>query len=178
MDFTILPIIFIIGFLTKFADLISDDGLKVIKPLDYITGILYGVLIAYVIYAYPLYTQLALAVTVAVIVMGKIDSMPHNLGIAALIVSIAYFGIPAIDITLLALFLLAGISDEIANDIADKKKKKGLREKIFEKRLILEVTVFAVSFITGQWMLFIGMLTFDIGYHGTTKIGEKLIKAR
>lgn len=176
MDFGILSLIFFVGILSRIADMISDDGLKVRKPLDHITGIVYGSLIAYVIVFYPAIAPLGIAVVTAVIIMGKIDSAPHNLAIASMILLLAYWGLPEVNLMIAAVFLIAGISDEIGNDLADNGRIKGIKAKVLGKRYILEASAISISLATGEWMFFAALLSFDVGHVLTEKIVMKIRK--
>lgn len=170
--------VFFIGILTKLADLIADDGIEMRRIFSYSIGIIYGILIAYVLVTHPLLAPMALAAVLAVLMTKKIDRKPHNLGIASMFLFLGIWGLPKIDIFLAAVFLAAGIIDEIGNDMYDRGKIKGALRKIFEYRLVFELAAFSVSFATGEWMMFFGMLSFDIGYLLTKKIGMKFVKLK
>ena len=71
---------------------------------------------------------------------------------------------------LLALFLLAAMIDEKGNDLADAKKIKGALASFLRYRLLLEVTVLAVTVYTGVWEMFFGVFLFDVGYIFTDKL--------
>lgn len=173
--YEILPVIFLIGILTKFVDLVVDDGFKTKKPIAYVLGAVYGILIAYVISNYPLLSPLGLAVVFAVMLAGKIDKKPHITGVVLMVIFLGLWGFAETDLVLLSLFLFAGVMDEIANDLVDKKKIKGKPAKVLEKRVILEITTFFVSFATGYWIIFLGMLSYDAGYLLTERTGRKFI---
>jgi hypothetical protein len=173
MDFIILIYVFAIGVLTKFADLIADDGIEVRRVFSYAIGAVYGILIAYILVTHPFLAPMSLAAVLAVLMTKKIDRRPHNIGIAAMFLFLAIWGLPRIDIFLAAIFLAAGVADEIGNDMADSGKIKGHMKKIFEYRLVFEATAFCVSLATGEWIMFLGMLSFDTGYIMTNKIGAR-----
>jgi hypothetical protein len=175
MDYLIFPAILIIGILTKFADLMADENLRVNKFWGYVFGLAYGILIAFVVITSPILATIGFAVVIATIVTKKIDHPFHYTGIATLLFLLSAFGFPKVDFILLILFLLAGMVDEIGNNLADKGKFKGFLSFFFKQHLTLEVVVFGVSAYTGFWILFFGILSFDIGYNLTEKLGSRFI---
>ncbi|MBN2101556.1 MAG: hypothetical protein JW716_01650 [Candidatus Aenigmarchaeota archaeon] len=160
----------LIGFLAKFTDLIVDDGLNINKYIGYSGSVVYGFLLAFLMYSYPALTPLCLAVSISVIMTGKIDAPTHSLAIASMIFFIAFFGLPQVNFLFLVTFLVAGTIDEIGNDYIDKRKKKRYAKIFFQNRLTLEFTVFIISLITGEWILWISMASFDVAYILTGKI--------
>lgn len=173
--YEVLVLTFVIGFLTKFVDLIVDNGLKIHNFITYVSAVIYGVLAAYVVVNYPLLAPIGLAVVIGVVVTRKIDSKPHISGIITFVLLLLFWGFSGTDLVLLGIFLLVGIEDEIVSDLADKGKIKGRLARIFEKRIILEVTTFSVSLITGYWIMFLGIFTYDLGYLITKRIGSGLL---
>jgi len=161
---------FIIGFMAKFTDLIVDDGLNINKYIGYSGSVVYGFLLAFLMYSYPALTPLCLAVSISVIMTGKIDAPTHSLAIASMMFFIAFFGLPEVNYLLLIVFIAGGLADEMGNDYTDKKKKNKFMRLFFQNRLSLEVTVFMISLITGEWILWISMASFDIAYIITGKI--------
>jgi hypothetical protein len=171
---TILLAAFAAGFLTKFTDLIVDKDIKADKRLAYITGPLYGLAIAYVMTTEPALAPLGVALTLAVIITRKIDRLPHTLGIAALAAGLVAMGFRGADVFQVAAFLLAGIGDEIGNSLADKGKIKGVPARLLKSRLMfIEPAAFIVSTLTGQWIIFAGIVCFDAAYQLTTRLAGK-----
>ena len=164
--------IFSVGILAKLTDLIVDEGLD-LKRFGYFLGIVYGILIGYVLISNPILASLGLAITISVIVTRKIDHLQHALGIASMLVILGIFGMPSLDPILLVIFLIGGIVDEIMSDLADRNKLKGFLKTFFSYRLTLELLTFLVSLITGLWILFMGMILFDAGYILTERIGRR-----
>lgn len=163
---------FSIGVLTKFVDMVVDDGLNVQKPITYTASVAYGILIAYVVANYPLLAPLGLAVVVAVLLAKKIDSKPHIVGVVSMGLFLLLLGLPRIDLILFAIFVFAGGLDEVLSDMSDTGKIKGVLAKVFEKRIILEIVTFLVSFATGYWLIFLAMLSYDTGYFLVKKSGR------
>ena len=111
-----------------------------------------------------------MAVAIAVTLTKKLDELTHAIGIGSLLLFISVFGFPAVDVTLLAVLLLAGIIDEVGNDITDRKNARRAFKMFFENRLSLEVAAFLVSAVTGEWIIWISMASFDIGYNATSRL--------
>ncbi len=59
------------------------------------------------------------------------------------------------------------------SDPADRGRIKGILSKVLEKRVVLEIVTFLVSFATGYWIIFLGMLSYDVGYHLTGRTGKR-----
>jgi hypothetical protein len=173
MELIVIFYVFLTGMLTKFADIIADDGLEIKWVFSYATGIVYGILIAYIISTHPLLAPMAMAAVLAVLLTKKIDMRPHNIGIASMFFFLALWGFPSINISMMAAFLIAGVIDELGNDRADQGKLKGSAKKIFEHRLIFDITAFFVSYLTGEWIIFFSSLSFEAGYETTEMIGKK-----
>ena len=162
--YLIIASIFLVGLLTKLADLIADDGLKVRGAFSYVIGAAYGALGAYILISDAYLAPVVIATIIAVVATKKIDKKPHSVAIASMLLFLAIWGFPAVNLLLMAIFLAAGVIDEIGNDMADGKRINGRLKKIFDYRLISDVTAFLVSLITGQWIIFLGMLAFTLGY--------------
>jgi hypothetical protein len=170
-----LLLVFAAGVLTRVADMAADDGLMLNRCLGFITGILYGFLAAFVITQYPLLGELGVAVMVAVLFTSKIDHPVHAAGAATMLLFISIYGIGPLDLALLAVFILGGIADELGNHFSDKGKLKGALGRFFGLRLTMEAVAFAVSFYTGNWILFFAMLAYDAGF---TYIFPDAVKAK
>jgi hypothetical protein len=177
MDFIILIPVFVTGVLTKLADLIADDNLEIRKAFSYLIGIVYGVAIAYIISTHPLLAPIGLAAVLAVLLTKKIDRKPHNIGIASMFLFLGIWGFPKIDIVMISIFLASGLIDEIGNDRVDEGRMRGIPRRIFEYRLVFEITAFLVSLLTGEWVIFLGMLSFDAGYLLTKRTGQRFADA-
>ncbi len=162
----------LIGIFTKLTDAIVDDGLKLIKNIEYVFGVIYGSLIAYLIINYPVITPLLLGTIIAVILTKKIDHKAHFLGILIVAVSLFFIDLK-FNYFLLIIFLVAALLDEVLNDYFDKRKIKNTISKIFKYRILLETTALLVSIILNQWILFFAILSFDIGYISTSYLTQK-----
>jgi hypothetical protein len=162
----------ITGFLTKFTDMITDDGLKTIKHLELLTGLSYGVLIAWLTTNFPVIAPVVFATLIAIIFTKKVDSLSHCLGLGSMFFLFALWGIPKINFIYLIVFLIAAISDEILSNFSDSKKFKKPFKKIFELRPTLEIVTFVFSLLTNQWSIWLTILLFDIGYVLTNNLFE------
>lgn len=166
---------FLTGFLTKFTDFIVDSKLKTIKYLEFFTGFIYGFLIAWVIVNYPVIAPLWFGTVLAMIFTKKIDCLAHYFGIGTMLLFLVVWGIPAVNTIYLLIFSIAALLDEIGNDLIYKRKVKGILKIFFDLRLTLELTTFIVSSITGLWILWLALLSFDLGYILTNKIFKRYL---
>ena len=166
--------VFIVGLLTKLADVMTEDGLKPKWFLSYPVGVLYGILGTYILLADAILAPIVLATVAAVLITRKIDSKPHSFAIATMFLLLAVWGFPSVNLALLAIFFAVEVIGEIGNDLADKEKMDGWVKRFFSLRLLSDATAFLVSLLTGQWIIFIGMICFTIGY-GIIEVSEKRI---
>jgi len=157
-------IVFLTGFIIKFADMIADDGLKAGNALTYFFGSFYGFLLAFIISANPMWAELGIAVILGVLLTGKIDHPVHYSGLGSFMFFTAVFGLNPVNLIVLLVFIGGASVDEIGNNLVDRKRIKGILGKFFECRLTMDVVAFAVSLLTGYWAIFFGMLAFDAGY--------------
>ena len=174
----ILIEVFVIGLLNRLADMHADEGLRMGKVTAYLLGATYGFLIAHLIVAYPVLAEAAIAVMVSVIVTGKINHTVHYAGVGVMLLSLAFYGIPPLIIPLLAAFLVAGIIDEMGNDLFDGKRgKKGVWGVFFERRMTMEVVALAVTLLTGNWVFIASVICYEIGYSYifTKRLKRKLL---
>ena len=159
----VLPLVFFIGVVNRIADMIADDGLKLNRYLGYSLGITYGIIIAYVLTHYAVLAPLGLAIILSVMFTGKIDHKVHYFGIGTFILFMALWGIGAVDPVLIAVFVAAGLLDEIGNDHADRNGK-GLFSRFFMLRLTMEMFALLVSAYTGQWIILVSIFFYDLGF--------------
>ncbi len=164
-------LVFAAGFLTKLSDHFADDT-KRKTCLGHITGIIYGILIAWIIAGYPALAPLGIAVILSVVFTKKIDHPIHFLGMGLFILTIGFLGLPPVDMAALLFFLAGGLIDEKGNDLYDKGEIGGIAGRFFEYRITMEVFTLAYSAVTGLWIVFISMLIFDIGYELSGKLAK------
>ncbi|MEM5871980.1 MAG: hypothetical protein QW051_03850 [Candidatus Aenigmatarchaeota archaeon] len=185
MNLLFLFFIFITGFLTKSGDIIGDkkkDG-KRQKFFSYVLGFLYGIFIAYIIYLLPILSPLAFGVIIAILITKKIDNSTHVIALASFILFLIYFGFPQTNFSLILIFLMAALIDEIGNDLVDKGKLKFKNMKtflniFFSYRCTLEITSFFISMFLNEWAFFFSLLSFDLGYLSTERVLKKFINIK
>ena len=162
------------GIIIKIVDNIEDKHIKSMKTLSVPFGIVYGFLIAYVMVSSSLVANLWMAAVLGNLVAGKIDAAGHRFGLFFMFVILSIIGFPVFDIPMLLIFLAATYADELSSDLNDAKKiKNKLVSRILSYRPFLEVTAFAISLQTGEWLLFLSIFVFDIGYCLTSKLAGK-----
>ena len=163
----LLALMFACGAFTKFADNLIDQAYKSRWPwLQYLTGLVYGLLAGYLITVSSEFATLIIAITIGVLVAGKIDSKAHQIGIATIFAIVALFGLPAISFFLVALFSGLGFFDELLNDFVDRLREKGkhlnkVLQNIVNARLSLEFGTIAVGIATGNWNYFLAVFSFE-----------------
>jgi len=155
---------FLIGVLTRIADMVSDDGLRMNRALAHAAGAAYGLLIAAMIHMFPVLAPLGLAILLSCIFTGKIDSTVHYAGLGAFVLSAALLGFVMPDPFLLAAFLAAGLADEIGNGLADRSRIRGPLASFFSLRLTMEAAALLASAYTGAWIYIASMLSYDLGF--------------
>jgi hypothetical protein len=163
----VLLLLFAAGFLVKLSDIFSDGKKKKKSPtyyLSHVSGILYGIISGYVIVNYPVLAPLGIAVMLSVLFTKKIDHPVHFLGIGSSVLVFSFLGLPRVELVPLVFFLCGGAADELGNDLANKKRIKGVVGKFFSYRLMLETFALVFSAITGIWPVFFSILLFDVGY--------------
>ena len=151
----VLPFVlaFVAGLLVKIVDWMEDDR-KTSAALKLPLAVAYGLMIGYLI-GTASFSAIFLAALVAQVFARKIDTLSHTVGFAVAVLSLFYFGFPALDLPLLAFFLVLAFLDE-ADFI-------GKLHPITEYRLILKAgALLLIPF--GRWDYFAGIMSFDIGY--------------
>jgi len=178
---TAFLLVFITGILNRIADMVADDGLKLSNNYSYPIGAVYGLLIAYTISIYPVLAPLAIAVLLSCVFTGKIDSEVHYLGIGTFLFFIYIFGLPPVQLLIFIGFLAAGILDETGNRFADEKRFRGALGWFFGLRLTMEVSAFLISLITGEWIFFLAIVFYDLGFtyiFAGRRFGRKILNKR
>ena len=163
---------FATGIVVKIVDEISDKKLK-IKNASALFGMFYGFLIAYVMIKSPVAADLWMAAVLANIAAGKIDATGHRFGVIFMLTALILMGFPRFNLYFVALFLAAAYFDEHLKNMSDARKIKNKAiAKAASYRIVLELTAFAVSIYTGQWIIFASILAFDIGYAIVNKLNR------
>jgi hypothetical protein len=164
----------IIGAGIKYMDAAFDDE-TVSKRLAIWVAPILGLITCYSMIINPVSATILMAIILGVLLTGKIDNRAHILCLAIIISILIYVGVEFLIIPLIML-VLAGMFDEIGNDIIDKKKEHikemmggGLLIKFFEQRWALKIAVLGfVFFGLFPWFFFISLLFFDYAYFAIT----------
>lgn len=154
------------GVLTKLVDIVEEHNPNLSENISLISGVIYGILIGYVISFSPELSGLWIAIVLSVLITRKIDSRGHYLGIISMIIFVLVFGWMGTNILYIIIFTPIGVLEELINDkFVDKGKIKNKRiSTFFTWRPLIEISVFIVSVMTGQWIIWLGILSYDIGY--------------
>ena len=166
MNWVVLILLsFLQGVIVKYVDQIEDLHLDKSKILRVVLGAFYGVIIFSVIYLFPFMAPLWLGTVLGLLLYGKIDALSHYVGVGVLFLLLIALGIPELSVILFILFTLVNFFEEFLNYILDSGKiKNKIVIKIVEVRPLLEITAFVVSLITGVWLIWIALLSFDVAY--------------
>ncbi len=165
MNSLLFLIAFATGLVVKYSDTYSDPHKNKITLKGILLGITYGSLLGYTVIKYPFIAPLWIGTILGVLFTGKIDAIPHYVGIGTFVVLVALFGSSSLNVALLIIFTLACILEEIVNDFFDKKKiKNKILSNIVKSRPILELTALAVGLVTGNIAIWLALLSHDAGY--------------
>ena len=140
------------------------------RTLLFPCAIAYGFLIGLVIALYPAVAPLWIGVIIGVAAANKVDTLSHFVGVAVATGTAFAIGIPKINYLLGILFAFASFMDEKVDTHLHKIKKMNWLKRFLEARIIIEVTAFTVSIVTGVWVIFIAILFFDMGFIATEYI--------
>jgi len=180
MNELLLIIAFIIGFLTKYVDLIEDEKLKSFRLANVILGFMYGTLLTFVVINWPIISSLVIGTVLGLVIAKKIDAPGHFVGIGVfailliLFYSIQGFAFNSLFVYLLVLFTIVNVVEELLNDVVDKNLFEVMWLKRFLKlRPILEIMTFIISFILNMWLLWLTILFYDLAYNITNKLLSK-----
>lgn len=154
------------GFLSKLTDLQVDDKLYLQKNLQFATGALYGAIAGYLASLSTPFATVILAVAIGVLLTGKIDKRAHQLAIASLFLTLAFLGLPAVNLIALVFLLLLGVADEFLNDYLEGRSVP-LFAFIARRRLLLDFGALALSIATNEWAYFLAVASFDFAYQFT-----------
>ncbi|MFH1780122.1 MAG: S-adenosylmethionine decarboxylase [Candidatus Micrarchaeota archaeon] len=168
IDLLVLFAVFLVGFFSIVTDRIVDDKLFLFKNAQYVTGLVYGVLLGWLLNASVEVATVLLAVSAGVFLAGKMDKHAHQAAAGAALLVLGLNGFAGANAVLLCVFVLFGLFDEYVNDFVDeakrlKKKINAIVNLIGEHRLLLEACCFAVSAVTGEWLYFLVLLSYDVG---------------
>ncbi len=167
-------IAFVSGVFTKLTDLVIDDGKKILfKHSDLLFGIIYGILVGYLISVSSIIAPLWIGVVFGVILAGKIDGVGHVVGVIFIIGTVAILGLSDINWWFVFLFTIVNVIEEKLNDRADKWRPTRVA-KLIRMRPFAEITALIVSIATGEYLLIFAILFFDFGYLSITQYGKRI----
>jgi hypothetical protein len=163
VDFVIILVVaFLAGILVKAVDWLDDDR-KSRHPVKFLLAVFYGIAIGYVI-GTASFALIFLAALIAQILARKVDTMAHIVGFVFAIILLPFFGIPYIDLALLAYFLVLAFIDE--------GEYIGSLKFISDYRPFLKFGALPLVLI-GRWDYFVGIMVFDFGYELTRYVLTK-----
>lgn len=148
-----LAIAVVAGLLVRIVDWLDDER-KSRSPVKYAFAIAYGVLLGYIM-GTASFAGIFLAALVAQVFARKIDTPAHELGFVTAIITLLFFEVPGIELTLFMYFLVLAFLDEA--DFIGKLRP------LTKYRPFLKVGSLAPVLI-GRWDYFAGIIAFDIGY--------------
>ena len=164
-------LMFACGLFTKFTDNLIDEPFKSKWSwLQFLTGAIYGLLAGYLASNSTEFATLIIAITIGVLIAGKIDAKAHQLAVAIIFAFFAFFGLPTVDFFLMAGFVVLGFLDEVFNDLMDKAREKGKKvnkvlQSVISARLSLEIGALVFGFVSGNYIYFIAIFLFDLAYN-------------
>ncbi len=165
-----LLVAFFAGILVKTVDWLDDDK-KSRHPGKFLLAVFYGLAIGYII-GTASFALIFLAALIAQIIAKKVDTMAHLVGFTIAVLSLVVFGVPYMDLALLAYFLVLAFIDE--------GEFVGNLKFISDYRPFLKVGALPLILI-GRWDYFVGIMVFDFGYELTryvltSRFGKKKAK--
>gem|GEM_PF-1663465 len=155
-----------LGFLTKLVDLEVDNDID-LRGMGCLLALFYGLIMVYTIRNVVILSSLILAVIIAVIATGKIDSFSHGIGVGTALAGTLILGIPPVNWPLFMFFLITALLDEIASDLADSGKLTGFLGKFFKMRPFLELTTLLFSLYTYYFEFWVFIFIYDVSYQLT-----------
>lgn len=187
--FLLVLAFFILGAAVKFIDDAFDEhaySRKIALILAPITAIFW----AYIMALNPASALLLTAITIGVLVKGKIDNVAFIT--AVLCIYIVYFFIGSWDFILSFSYLLAlivisvaGVIDEVGNDYIDRHNvyKKGLIGKIlhlfFEYRFFMKLVVLLFVLLNYfSIVFFVAFFFWDLGYEVIMHYSKRVLRNR
>jgi len=189
--FNVAILSFLIGFLVKLVDFIEDDLKSIkknvfLKKISLPLGILYGLLISLVLIIWPLLFPLAVGTILGEVIAKKIDRRAHFIALFMLFLVYVFLtlcgalniGLNFYFVTLLFIFFIASLLDELADKYSEKFSSKNILISFFSFRPFLELTAFAVSLFLNEWIIWITIFSFDLAYVLFTKFFPKLFIKR
>ncbi|RLF19554.1 MAG: hypothetical protein DRZ82_05320 [Thermoprotei archaeon] len=166
MVVVLITLSFISGFLMKMTDLMVEHELCANRILSILSGIAYGLSLAFLLRTTCEVLPTYVAILIAVLICGKVDCYEHGLATGIITLNLLLHGITISrkELFLILMFAIAGIIDEIGNDLVDRGVIKGAVAKVFLYRLVLEVTVLLYSIVAHDYVQWVFLASLDGGY--------------
>jgi len=136
------------GFLIKLCDEISDTKLKL--PAGLLLALFYGAIIAYMI-SYTSLSSLWLATVAAMIVTGKLDKL-HIYALGSLVPALIFLPLNSFVLAYFIVFFVAAVIDELEINF------------LGGRRFVLDLAALGISLISGNWLYFVSIVSFDAAY--------------
>lgn len=170
---------FACGAFTKITDNLIDDRYFIKKWIKLFFAIAYGSIAGYLTSFSEPFATIILAITIGVLLKGKIDDKIHQTAIAFMFLTIAILGFKQPNLLILSIIVVASWMDEWINEfIETKEEKKGFFEKILSKRITADSAALVVSLATGEWTYFLAIASFDLAYHFLDFLMPKILNKR
>lgn len=166
---------FVVGLLAKFTDWQVDEKLFVRKNLQYVSGALYGLGAGFLLTQSSSFASLVIAITIGVLLGGKIDHRAHQYSLAMLFGAMAFWGVPPINAFFVGFLLVFALLDEALNDLFAAKKLP-LASFVARHRLLLDFGALLLSLYSGDWTYFIALVCFDVGYQLVDRVAPSFFK--
>ncbi|MFH1307151.1 MAG: hypothetical protein ABIH83_05880 [Candidatus Micrarchaeota archaeon] len=145
------------GFCTKISDDASDKKLNLPLVIPALTSIFYGAALGILAISTPL-SSLFLALAIASILTGKINTYFHILGLIVFTIFILFLPLSYFNIWLFSIFLVSGIFDELSLSLGKFVKF------LSSERLFTPIASLLVFLLTGQYLFLFAIVSFDISY--------------
>jgi hypothetical protein len=169
----------IAGIMVKLSDFVEDsvkkkDSIKIVRVL---LGLAYGTNLFVIYYLFNDVAPLWIGIILGLLIYGKIDAMSHYIGVGIFFLLVFFTGSVGYAAPLLTvMFTLICLAEEFVNDYFDRHP---IKNKIFATlisvRPLLEISSFVTSLLTGQWMMWLGLVGHDVGYVFISVIEKKYL---
>lgn len=174
LNILIFTLSFLTGILTKVTDNLIDEQAKVGPKLKYVFGAVFGISAGYLLSLSVETATIGIAVVIGVLLHERIDRS-HQLAVALLVGMVAFLGLPQVSIPLLLVFIFFAFADEALNEYSDNLRKSMKRinrtlEFFIKERPLLIMAGFAVSIYLGNWIYFIAIFLYQIGYEAGNRL--------
>lgn len=165
-----LILLSISGILVKLTDAQIEHGLKLFRYGKYFTALMFGTILGYLISTDAKIASLILGVTTANIAMKKFDDNAFWVAMVPLVGIVLLLGFQGIIWLAFGVFLVSAAFDEIMND---RKHQNVVISFLSDNRLFTWIAAFLLGIYLMEFIYFIGIICFDIGYTGTSKLLEQ-----